>query len=169
MKFCWRITKYNPKYRSADGAYLNDEWSMYVEIGKEFNNVLFDFNAYQRVEDLYIKAIELFMACHNVSRLQINTLEKNKKLAKDIHNNTNMINFFHKAQEDDWIEQADIGDFCRLILRDKLWCKLRYSRKMFVHFGWDFYMYIGSSIICDKTIASIEESGLFVEPFESPY
>ena len=29
---CWRITKYDPKYRRPNGAYLNDEWCMYSEI-----------------------------------------------------------------------------------------------------------------------------------------
>ena len=169
MKFCWRITKYDPKYRCPSGAYLNDEWCIYGEIGKAFNNVRFDFKEYARIEKLYIDAIELFMECHNISLLQIDTLEKNKKLKKDIHNIADMVELFHNIKDGDWIQQAHIQDLCKLILRDKLWCKLRYSRKMFVHFGWDFYMYIGSSLVCDEAILSIEKSGLFVEPFESPY
>lgn len=169
MKFCWRITKYDPRYRCSDGAYLNNEWSMYAEIGEMFDNILFHFKEYERIEDLYIKAIDLFMTCHKISALQVSTLEKNRKLTKDIHNNANMIRLFHSVKVDDWIQQTDIQDFCKLILRDKLWCKLKYNRKMFVHFGWDFYMYIGSSLLCDKTIAMIGKSGLFVEEFKSPY
>jgi hypothetical protein len=170
VKFCWRITKYNPKYRRSNGAFLNDEWCIYSEIGKSFNNVRFDFKEYARVEGLYVSAIELFMVCHNIAALQINTLKKNKKLKKDVHNTADMIQLFDTAQEGDWIAQADIRDFCKLILRDKLWAKLKFSRKMFVHFGWDFYMYIGSSSACDAAIAAIEKSGLFVESFKkSPY
>lgn len=169
MKFCWRITKYDPKYRSVHGAYLNDEWCMYSEIGKSFNNVLFDFKEYERIEALYIHAIELFMGCHKIDALQINTLEKNKALDKDIHNDICMEQLFSNVKENDWIEKRDIKVLCKLILRDKLWCKLRYSRKMFVHFGWDFYMYIGSSAPCEDVITSIEQSGLFVEIFKSPY
>lgn len=169
MRFCWRITKYDPKYRQLNGAYLNDEWCMYAEIGKSFNNILFEFKEYERVEALYIKAIELFMVCHKVSCLQINKLEKNKKFTNDIHNNTHMEQIFYKVKEGSWVEKDDIKDFCKLILRDKLWCKLRYSRKMFVHFGWDFYMYIGSSSACENVTTAIEKSGLFVEAFKSPY
>jgi hypothetical protein len=33
---------------------------------------------------------------------------------------------------------------------------------MFVHFGYDYYMYIGSSSICENAIAIISNSGLFV-------
>ncbi len=169
MKFCWRITKYNPSYRDEDGIFSNDEWCIYSEIGKTFNGVRFDFQEYAQTEKLYMDAIELFMKCHNISSLQINTLEKNKKLKKDIHNTTDMVQVFDTIEEGCWVEQAHIQDLCKLILRDKLWCKLRYSRKMFVHFGWDFYMYVGSSSLCSDAIFSIEKSGLFVEPFESPY
>ncbi|HJZ24328.1 MAG TPA: hypothetical protein VJ201_07780 [Candidatus Babeliales bacterium] len=169
MKFCWRITKYNPKYRNENGVFLNDEWCIYSEIGKTFNSNRFDFKEYARIEKLYIDAIELFMECHNIASLQIDTLEKKRKLKKDIHNTDDMVQVFQNVEDGDWVEQAHIKDLCKLILRDKLWYKLKYSRKMFVHFGWDFYMYIGSSLACDKAITVIKESGLFVELFKSPY
>jgi hypothetical protein len=169
MKFCWRITKYDPKYRGPKGVYLNDEWCIYSEVGKLFNNAQFTFDEYVRVENLYIEAIKLFMECHDISALQVNSLERNKKLEKDVHNNSNMITLFNGVQESDWIKEVDIKDFCSLILRDKIWCKLRYKRKMVVHFGWDFYMYIGSVSSCEEVIAEIEKSGLFVEVFKSPY
>lgn len=35
--------------------------------------------------------------------------------------------------------------------------------------GWDFYMYIGSSLECNNAIATIQNSGLFVEESQSPY
>ncbi len=55
------------------------------------------------------------------------------------------------------------------ILRNKFWCKLEYDDTMYVHFGWDYYMYISASKSCPSTIKKIEEMGLFVEKFRSPY
>jgi hypothetical protein len=109
------------------------------------------------------------MQCNDINALQINTLEKNKKLKTDIHNTQEMIDLFHIIKEGDWIEEENISSFCRLILRDILWCKLKYNRKIFVHFGWDFYMYIGSALACSEKILTIEKDSLFVEPFQSPY
>lgn len=169
MKFNWRITKYNPILRDSNGFYLRDEWCIYAEVGKTFEGIKYDFKEYERVENLYIAAIELFMRCNNITALQIDTLEKNKNLTKDSHNNSHMIHLFNEAKEGDWIEMSNMQDFCKLIFREKLWCKLRYPRKMFVHFGWDFYMYVGSVIACEDAIDNIEKSGLFVELFKSPY
>ncbi len=169
MKFNWRITKYDPKFRDSNGFYLKDEWCIYSEIGKIFEGIKFDFKEYERVENLYITAIELFMICHNITSLQIDTLEKNKKLIRDNHNNLHMIYLFNEAKEGNWIDKSDMQDFCKLVFREKLWCKLKCPRKMFVHFGWDFYMYVGSAIACENTIANIEKSGLFVEQCKSPY
>ena len=40
---------------------------------------------------------------------------------------------------------------------------------MYVHFGYDYYMYIGSEKPLEKEIDSINRSGLFVENMVSPY
>ena len=108
------------------------------------------------------------MQCHEISSLQVIDLEKRTKLKNDIHNNGNMIEIFNAVQKDDWISSFNMPDFCKLILQEKLWAKLKYNRKMFVHFGWDFYMYIGSISYCPYVIKEIEKSGLFVEEFKFP-
>ncbi len=47
--------------------------------------------------------------------------------------------------------------------------RLVYENKMYVHFGYDYYMYIGVNEKCLDAINSIQASGLFVEECESPY
>ncbi|MDQ1236448.1 hypothetical protein QE450_003946 [Paenibacillus sp. SORGH_AS306] len=49
-----------------------------------------------------------------------------------------------------------------------MWCKLQCNAKIYVHFGHDFYMFIGSEMMCEDTINNIESSGLYVEDFISP-
>ncbi len=66
------------------------------------------------------------------------------------------------------VTQKEVADIARLVLRESLWCKLE-SDRMFVHFGYDYYMFIGSTEPCESTIKKIEKLGLFVEKFESPY
>jgi hypothetical protein len=55
------------------------------------------------------------------------------------------------------------------LLREEFWCRLEGEHGSYVHFGWDYYMYIG--VPCEP-LASIEaarDDGLFLELFESPY
>ncbi|HEX4069042.1 MAG TPA: hypothetical protein VHX42_03000 [Candidatus Babeliales bacterium] len=167
--FCWRITKYNPQYRNSHDIFLQDEWTSYADIGKIFDTIKLTYEEYAHIENLYIKAIQSFMQCHNISSLQITTLESPATLDSDIHDTDAMINLFNSIKNNDWISQNNIENLCKLILRDKLWGKLIYNKQLFIHFGWDFYMYIGSSLSCAETISTIQNSGLFVEPFKSPY
>ena len=55
------------------------------------------------------------------------------------------------------------------VLREDFWCKLE-SESFFIHFGYDFYMYIGADIDDEKMRKIAEENGLFAERInESPY
>lgn len=169
MNFCWRITKYDPQYRDTQGTFLKDEWTAYSDIGKTFNSIKFTYEEYAKIENLYIRAILCFMDCNNITSLQVTALEKPKKITPDIHDTDTMIDLFNSAKERKYLAKSDIENFCKLILRNKLWCKLMYNENIFVHFGWDFYMYIGSALSCNNTIVTIQNNGLFAEPFESPY
>lgn len=42
---------------------------------------------------------------------------------------------------------------------------LGYKKQFFVHFGYDYYMYIGASKNCIKSKNAVMLSGLFVEEF----
>ena len=60
-------------------------------------------------------------------------------------------------------------DFARLALREEAWGKLVVPGKAYVHFGYDYYMYIGVPSKCDRSIAIARDRGLFVERVRSPY
>jgi hypothetical protein len=57
----------------------------------------------------------------------------------------------------------------RLALREELWCQLRSPRRAYLHFGYDYYVYLAVPNHCPQAIASAHNNGLFVEPFTSPY
>jgi hypothetical protein len=56
----------------------------------------------------------------------------------------------------------------RSILREEFWCPLE-GGDCFLHFGWDYYMYVGVPGPCPEACLLATGSGLFVEPFRSPY
>ncbi len=165
--FSWRVTKYNPQFRNNRGHYLKDEWVSYWEIGDVFDGKKLTYDEYMISENSYIEAILSFMDCCNLQNLRMFSLEKYKlKKMKDISDS--MIHCWNNAYEGKLLNKKEIRDISRLILRSYFWCRLK-SEDMYVHFGDDYYMFIGSKRSCCDVIKKIEESGLFVEPFESPY
>lgn len=168
--FAWRISKYNPRNRDSRGAYLiADEWTSYSEIGTTTDEKEFTYEEYKKIEDAYVSSIFLFMECNSIESLRITNLEKSLAWdSEDIYVSESMKNAFRYAENGLEINKDQISSLTRLVLREKLWCKLE-SKDMFVHFGWDYYMYVGSSHSCEKYLQKIQELGLFVEKYESPY
>ena len=72
-----------------------------------------------------------------------------------------------------WIGKAvavqEVRKLAKLTLRNAIWCKLGYKNQFFIHFGYDYYMYIGASEECVKAKEIVKETGLFIEDFKSPY
>lgn len=168
----WRVTKYNPKYRDNNGFYTraNQEWYLYSQIGEIYNGTKFTYSEYKKVEDAYVNAILYFMRDTGLNTLQIVGLSKNKKLEKTKHNSQKMIQVIKPLKEQSIVNMNDIKYITRWNLRDDslFGCHFQ-SQDMFIHFGWDYYMYIGSTKECKDAIAKTEALGLFVEPMESPY
>lgn len=161
--FNWRVTKYNNIKRNLDGSYPDNEWTSYSDIDKNVT-----YQDYFFTEKLYIQAVLMFMKCNQIDHLMVAGLEKPINWEYDPHSKDELLRLFDKINNDLKINTAQVSHLIQLVLREKLWCKL-VSPKMFVHFGWDYYMYIGSAKQCMSAIAQIQKSGLYVEQYQSPY
>ncbi len=167
--FSWRVTKYNPQFRNSKGHYLKDEWISSSDVGRrKYGGKEFTWEEYIDIENKYINAINLFMECLHVKRLQLYSLEKYNPLGDTSYLSQSMIDGFNDIYNYKILDQKESGDIARLVLRECLWCRLK-SRKMYVHFGHDYYMFIGSEQECSEVIKEIESTGLFFEPFQSPF
>jgi hypothetical protein len=164
----YRITKYNPTYRDYQGRYLKDEWISFSDIGKVFEGEILTLDQYLRAENAYIEAIFLFMDCLNITSLYIKRLEQPNKPSSHMLSAVEGTQLFKTIKNDISANKEFIKVITRLVLREQMWCKLQ-SPEMYVHFGWDYYMYIGSKKACKNSIKTIEKLGLFVEPKRSPY
>ena len=169
MKFCWRITKYDPKKRNSQGWFIEETWTAFSDIGRIYDGKEFTYDEYICVENLYINAITHFMKCLDISYLQVQGLENSKRINIDLHADDEDVAFVNTIKENDLLTPRQVIMASKLILREYFWCKLVSDNKMFVHFGYDYYMYIGSSLKCEATLQMIRDSGLYVESFHSPY
>jgi hypothetical protein len=154
--FEYRVTKYDPAHRDASGAYRRDEWIMFSDIGRSFGGVVLTAEQYRRVEDTYVAAALTFWSEAGRPALTVRALE-NQRGAVDAPPEGSVLD-----------DEVRLSDVIRRVLREEFWCRLE-ANAYFVHFGWDYYMYIGVSDACSKSCAFAAASGLFVEQLVSPY
>ena len=164
--FNYKISKYKIKNENE----TTNEWASISDIGEKFNGKQFKYEEYIKTENAYIKAINIFIKLNNIKELTIDELEKYNydkldyddydfqisQLVKNIKNKMN-------------VKACEIELFIRAILREQIWAKLYCSDELFIHFGYDYYMYIGSKKNPKKEIKQIEKIGLVIEEQVSPY
>lgn len=167
--YFWRITKYNPFLRDDQGRYLHGDWTACSDIGKKFEGKILTLAEYMRVEDAYVNAVVSLMKCVGISSLCIEALEKKNRQYEKLSYDNHMFTVYKKLRKGSLLSLNEIESVVRLALREDIWCKLKYSSFFYVHFGYDYYMYIGSAQMCKKEIQKIQEMGLYVEEQESPY
>jgi hypothetical protein len=156
--FQYRVTKYDPRFRDASGVYLRDDWTMISQMGRTLEGVKLTPQLYLAVENAYVEAAIAFLTEASVETLMIRGLEKSREYC----------NSALKLEEGANCCMLEVADIARLILRESIWCRLE-GENTYLHFGWDYYMYIGVSTECAKSIEYAKDRGLFVEQCESPY
>lgn len=171
IKYQWRITKYNPDFRDENGHYTRvEDWTSPYDIGKTFNGQAFTFEQYLRVESAYINTILMFIKESKVKSLRVIWLENHKSKVQRKWQFLYEDEFQHiQLEEDMVINLEDIPTICKMILRELIYCQLLVKDQLFIHFGWDYYMYIGTNYQSTVAIDLAINNGLYVESFQSPY
>ncbi len=158
MRNQYRVSKYDPSLRDDDGAFRREEWTSRGDVGRVFNGVPLTDSAYRAVEAAYLFAVESLLCEAKVDTLYIHSLENpaGHKLPSFIQ--TRAV-----------LSVTQCVEFARMVLREMAWGKLVAPGRAYVHFGYDYYMYLGLPYQCRKAIAAVQQRGLFVESCRSPY
>lgn len=170
--YYWRISKYNPKFRDLQGVYKNDEWTSICDIGKRFNNSVLTFDEYIKFEDAYVYAILLAISETHLDSITIRSLEKKQIINCYDLPYDHVVDYVGSLVDKADVLIGDTGDISlliRLVLREIIWCKLEAGPNLFIHFGYDYYMYFGSKERLDTTMGLVRKRGLFAEKLQSPY
>lgn len=158
MRLQLRLTKYNPACRDLNGAYLLDDWTSFSDIGKSFAGKTLTEPEYLNVESKYLSALQDFLHEAGVDRLKLTALECQE---------SGDIPAFVVAGR--YLSVQECVVFAQLALRERVWGKLAIPGVAYVHFGYDFYMYLGLPRGCPSAVARAQGAGLFPEAFRSPY
>ncbi len=155
----FRVTKYDPANRNATGAYIPNTWTSISDIGRSFDGIVLTQSEYQRVEDLYVEIAVSFLSESGAASLQIIGLESSDRHLEPgiaLANGTQL-------------SEENLAPVIRLALREQIWCRLEEEGGSFIHFGYDYYMYLGVIGDCPSSRRLATEQGLFVEEYHSPY
>jgi len=148
----YRVTKYDPHYR-VNGAYTRDEWTSFSDVGESFGGVPFTLADYEEAEARHIAFLCALVEQEVAYPLTIDSLESDPVACP-------------------WSSRQTIGPqelpvLLRDVLRGRCWCRLM-GRSFFIHFGYDYYMYVGCSFTSEGITALAGRFGLFAEPLQSP-
>jgi hypothetical protein len=166
--FGYRITKYNPQDRNELGHYQKKDWIGIDDIGKTFDKKKLTLQKYLQVEAAYAQTIIYIMDYLNLESLTLKNFTKLKLTHPELLNQE-MLNVYNNTINDEQIDKIKAFLLTKLLLREEI-AGIFENKEMFVHFGYDYYMYIGSSKELPQDLRNkIENLGLFVEDFESPY
>ena len=75
LPYTWRISKYDPALRNAQGYYLADDWTFFAQVGQSFNGRQLTYKDYVSVESAYVRSAMLFLADAGLALLEIAELQ----------------------------------------------------------------------------------------------
>lgn len=150
----YRITKFDPANRDLAGRHTAEDWCLYSQIGSFFGGILLTEDEYLRVESAYVAtALDFFSEAGHPDIFAMGVEDCKKR----------------GAPPDGSMVSLDLLPvLCRAMLREEYWLRIE-GADFFIHFGWDFYMYLGASTPCERSLNRARSLGLFPEPFLSPY
>ena len=152
----YRVTKYDPSRRNSEGNFLDDEWTSFSDVGKVGGENCLTIEQYEAVESAYVQTAVDFLVESGGGEI----------IAVDIENTA-------KTQLGFWpgtpLRNTELMNAMRLVLRELFWARFEDSDGRFVHFGYDYYMFVGVTMECPNAQQVAVQRGLFVERFRSPY
>lgn len=171
INYQWRVTKYNPDFRDENGYYtLTEEWTCPSKIGKIICGEKFTLEEYLQIETAYVDTVINFLEVSGINTLRILQLS-NWNISEEDKKSTLYETEFDelKLKEDMMVSINEIRLICKMVLRNFLDCQLYLKDNFFVHFSWDYYMYIGSYVDCLSSMEHAKNNRLFAERIQSPY
>ncbi|SET26168.1 hypothetical protein [Thorsellia anophelis] len=150
MIYSYRITKY---YLASENGHLSSDdsdWTSFHDVG-----IKTSLQDYMQIENAYVEIISNLCRYLEISFLIIDQLE--------VYDKNEIFDYANQ----DKLDIHKIDHIIRMVLREKLWCKLK-SKQCEFHFGYDYYMYCVSNTDLTHFIETTSTI-LNIQKFISPY
>lgn len=158
----YRVTKYDPAHRDKRGRYLRDDWTSMSDIATTPTSCA----EYALVEDAYVAALCAFYEQAGAPSLAVLDLEARDKPAAPAAYLDDTRHRLAHVRRDRVNDRADLEQVIRLALREAIWCRLEQRPALFIHFGYDYYAYVGGAQL---GVPDALPPQIFVERYASPH
>lgn len=155
----FRISKYDICKRE-NHAYIGNDWTSISDVGRIYNDEILTMEEYLRVENSYLRFVQEVWMYLKCPVLKIEDLA--------VYNEEEYHRTSDNAQGDTLSSIDDILQITKHCLRENIWCRLN-GQEMFIHFGYDYYIYIGSKANYTTVRSMATKYDLFVERLSSPH
>jgi hypothetical protein len=162
----YRVTKYDPGQRDSNGAFLPEDWTSASDIGKSIAGKTITKHEYLEVENNYVKAAKQLLLDAGIGSMRITNLEVKLKEKSAQLDDIDLVEKCKNLNDTAIVAVKDLEDVIKGCLREYIWCQLAGPQKSYLHFGYDYYMYIG--LPKSASVRAVPK-GIFLEEVESPY
>jgi hypothetical protein len=151
-----RVTKYDPALRDERGAFTGDDWTSVSDVGDTFGEVPLTLHRYLDVESRHLQVIAAFLTEAGIDGTTVRGSEP--------------YDARWWPEEGERLSVLESVDVVREMLRERGFCRLDGEAGVYVHVGYDYYLYLGGDVPCQRTKEVAAEAGLFIDSgFVSPY
>jgi hypothetical protein len=163
--FVYRLSKYDPAKRNAAGVYLPKEWTSVSDIGRTFDGQTVSVSDYVEIEDAYVDAVRTLLLASGITSMSVADLEL-RLPERQVHLTDAVLESCRRVRDNHVVSGAGLDAITRACLREYLWCRLEGPGGAYVHFGYDFFVYVG---VPKSANGSSLPRAVFLEECESPY
>ncbi|MNJ55425.1 hypothetical protein D3C77_509120 [compost metagenome] len=172
----WQVRKYPPLEQHQINKPKIPTWTSIVDIGQTFQGILFNEDEYLLTEDRHVEAVKIYMRSVQVQELEIHLFDKLREEIFLEHAkrypkcySCELTDFYYLLEHGLTISGKQVEWIIRLGMREAISCQLRNRDLFFLNFSYDYYMDIGSTIICENAVKEIRHLGLYIDPWDGPY
>jgi hypothetical protein len=163
-----RATKYDPSKRDSQGHYTVNEFASARDVGKVFGDHTLTAEDYVFVEDSYVACVKRLLDLSHVDSRRVTELEDTRAVTPVVMEVERLRPAAVATIFESMVVSGDeIEKIVRMALRERVWCKLSGKYGTYIHFGYDYYMYVGNTL--QITSLGRPPEGMFYEEMESPY
>lgn len=174
--YYWQVRKYPPLQKESQYKSKILTWTSIIDIGNIYNGQPLTAEEYLSVENKYVKAMHIYMNYMKVTDMEVYLIHKLKEELFIEHTlkypecySDEIINFYYSLKDKDNLSIREVDLISRLALREDIVCQLRHQDQFFLNHSYDYYMDIGSSIVCEAAIYEIKKLGLYIDLWDHPY
>jgi len=73
--FMYRVTKYDPRHRDANGAFLREDWTSACDIGRSFGGRTLTKQQYLEIENKHVETVRRLLSNAGIKSMRIQDVE----------------------------------------------------------------------------------------------